>query len=483
VYFYNNPITSRGWMPLMATSPRFARTGYFGAPDDLYFLGVQAEDELTWRALVHNYAWNVNAPGAAWQRPFVYNPLVDTFKPRAVTRGALLDICNHVYGPEIGPMVAEAETKTMAWNFLQDPAAVTNRMQDRLGARWARPEADLEAIRWELASIPRLLEECRNSSRDAATILARGWQMIQSGDVTLTDEARRQFESLYSFVLSCRALSSAMYNEASGGESAAQGDLPRCRMVAAAGLASLERHQEAVSALLQQIGERRFFWDARHVADRAQEHVNALERLLELGSGFLVDDVDTPEALAASLIVFSDSVPGLSFRSSGNGDVRLTTEITRRGSGAAIEFTTPDHAWDGCSFDFDPIDISKWVEQSGRLRLYINSAGPVGYQEMTFWMKLRRADGSEAKWKWVSIHRNTTREHPGFITIDGIPATWQLLDIPLEQLCVEQDVLLTGFHLNFCRVPPYGVVLDDIYITGDQPTVEEKIAFEPKAPM
>ena len=156
--------------------------------------------------------------------------------------------------------------------------------------------------------------------------------------------------------------------------------------------------------------------------------------------------------------------------------MRLTTEITRRGSAAAIEFTRPDYAWDGCSFSFDPMDIREWVKRKGHLRLYVNSAGPVGYQEMTFWMKLQRQDGTDAPWKWVSIHRNVTREQEGFIIIDGIPATWQLLDIPLEQLCAEPDVLLTGFHINFCRVPPYGVVLDDIYITGDQPTVQEKIA-------
>ncbi len=456
VYFYNNPITSRGWIPLMATSPRFAKTAHFGATDDLYFLGVQAEDAPTWRALVHNYAWNVNAPGSGQQRSFVYNPLVDTPRPRKVTRGALADINHYVYGPEIGPLVTEAETNIMSWNFLQDPAAVTNRMQDRLGSLRARPEAERKPVRWELADTPRVLELCRNGSRDAAAILTRGWRMIQDGDVTLTDEAQQQFESVYSFVLACRALSSAMYAEATAGESAAEGDLPRCRMVSAAGLVALESHQEAVTALLDQIGERRFFWDARHAADRAAEHVNTLERLLELGGGFIVEDVDTPEALAESLVVFGDSAPGLTFSSSGNGDVRLTTQITRRDSEAAIEFTAPDHAWDGCSFNFDPVDISKWVQQNGRLRLYINSAGPVGYQEMTFWMKLSRPDGSDAKWKWVSIHRNTTREDAGFITIDGIPLTWQLLDIPLEQLCVEQDVLLTGFHINFCRVAVSG---------------------------
>jgi hypothetical protein len=474
VYFYNNPITSRGWIPLMATSPRCAKTGFFGERDDLYFLGVQAADDRTWRALVNNYGWNVNAPGAGWQRGFVYNPLLDTAGPRQVTGTVLRDICRYVYGPEIGPMVAEAETKIMAWSFLVDPIAVTNRMQDRLGTQTARPPGGGAPIRWNLESVPRLLELCRDGSRDAAAILTEAWDMVQAGRVPLTDEAQQQFERVYSYALACRALSSAMHAEAAAARSAAEGDLHRCRMVAAAGIVNIDRHQRALRALLEQIGEGRFFWDARHAAERTEERRQPLERLFELGSGFVVEDVDIPEDLAKSLMVFDDDAPGLAFRSSGNGDVRLTTEITRRGSRAAIEFTRPDHAWDGCSLNFDPVDISECVRKSGRLRLYINSAGPVGYQEMTFWMKLQRPDGSEARWKWVTIHRNTTRDHPGFITIDGIPATWQLLDIPLDQLCAEPDVLLTGFHINFCRVPPYGIVLDDIYITGDQPTVQER---------
>lgn len=476
IYFYNNPITSRGWMPLMATSPRFAKTGFFGRPNDMYFLGVQAEDERTWRALVNNYGWNVSAPGAAWQRPFVYNPIVDTSGPRQVTHGVLRDICRNVYGPKIGPLVAEAETKMVAWNFLADPVAISNRMQDRLGVRQARAPGGREAIRWEVASIPLLLGVCRDGSLAAAKMLEKAWNMAAEGEVSLTDEAQQQLESVYSYALACRALSSAMHAEAAASTAAAEGNLDRCRMLAAAGLASIDRHQAAVRALLYEIGERRFFWDARHVAERTEERREPLERLLELGGGSVVEDVDTPENLATSLVVFDDTAPGLRFRSSGNGDVRLTTEITRRGSAAAIEFTRPDHAWDGCSFSFDPMDISEWVKRKGHLRLYVNSAGPVGYQEMTFWMKLQRQDGTDARWKWVSIHRNMTREHEGFIIIDGIPATWQLLDIPLEQLCAEPDVLLTGFHINFCRVPPYGVVLDDIYITGDQPTVQEKIA-------
>ena len=284
IYFYNNPITSGGWTPLMATTPRFARTGFFGGAEDMYFLGVQTGDERTWRALVNNYGWNVNAPGAAWQREYVYNPLVDTSGPGQVTRGVLRDICHYVYGPEIGPMVAEAETKVMAWDFLVDPTAVTNRMQDRLGTRATRPWPERPAVPWEPASIPLLLELCRDGSRDAADILTKAWEMVHKGRVTLTGEAQEQLERVYSYVLACRALSSAMYAEAAAAQSAADGDLARCRMLAAAGLASMDLHQDAVRELLEQIGEQRFFWDARHAAERTEEYREPLERLLELGS-------------------------------------------------------------------------------------------------------------------------------------------------------------------------------------------------------
>ncbi len=476
IYFYNEPITWRGWVPLNATSCRFAKTGFFGVREDFYYVGSRAEDELTWRALVNNYAWNVNAPGADWQRKFTFDPQIDCSGPPQVVNGVLRAVCINEFGAEIGPLVAEAESQLVCWNYLTDTVAVTNRMED-LCARWEfHGEGYPGWVEPKLANIPQFLDMIRRGSTRACELLGRAWAMAERGEAPLTAEQRERLAYVYSIALSCRALSSAMYAAYAAENAAARGEYEKCGALAREGLANMEQLIAPAQKLLEQVGERVFKWQCRNVAELTRSWRPRLERLAALSQGYVVEDVDTEETLKNNaLIIFHDSVPGLRFVGSGNGTCELTTKITRHGSKAAIAFTKPERPWAGCGFRFDPIDISKWIKAGGHLRFYINSMGPEGFQQMTFWMILTDNDEGKMRWKWVRIDKNNSSDgHPGYIIIDSIPATWQLVDIPLADLCPSKNATLSGFRINFARVPKYGIVIDDIYLTGSQPTVERR---------
>lgn len=480
VYFYIESIYWRGWEPMFSTTPRHARTFDFDDPRDLYYMGNSGDFGPLCHAVAAQFAWNSQSPGAALQRTFNHHPLQDGIEPPEVAKELVDQLAARLFGEENSPLIGDAVRGDLSWAYTSDPEATSRAAIERLEGRDSDIPGQQAIDAPALRDLPALMRHQQQGSAAGLSALRQLAKRINSGDWKPNDWQRRQFDFLASYVGSVNALSSVRYPLLAGTQAMERRDHRAARQFAQAGLEAVPvalKALDEVSGWLE--SEDAWYARARGVRNLVAADQQKLQQLLKLAEGIVPELADSPENLkTAAFLLRGRSVKT---QSSGNGSLEFTDQVVRTPGQKTLHFTRPQQPWAGCSVRFDPVDVRRYEGQGGYLRFYVNSDGPKGWQRATFWGIFQDAEGKPVQGQYVYLHKPSDEERnrkpwPGFVDVDDLEDTWQLVSIPLAQFAAKDAVYLTGLHLNFAKVPDCGLVIADPYLIGNTEPVRTERA-------
>lgn len=489
IYFYIESVYWRGWEPLFTTTPRMISTFDFNDPRDLYYLGNRADFAELTEIMAAHYAWNTHAPGAGLQRAYNHDPVHDGREPEVVVRGLVDAICSRMFGEVAGPLVGEAIRGDVSWSFTERPFEMTERAKDRLAGREGDIPGTAATLVDELNDVAGLMNRQYVGAERGCLALNAIVDKIDQGEVTLDAHQREQLNFLLSYFTSVRALAALRYPALMARRSLQDEGYGKAGIFTKLGLDYASSATRWIDEATTRVGGlANWYAPARSVRDQVQAQLDELDRLCTLSQGTVVDMGDSDDNLTTAVFLLRRGEVRL--HSSGNGNLELTAHLARMPEHKALHYTRPDQAWSGCSVAFAPVDIRPYLKDDGYLRFYINSDGLYGYQRATFIPRIETASEGGEKPKsvgrWVYIHHPLQEERsrtgkPGFVEIDDLPQTWQLVSIPLRELVESDDAaFLSGWSLNFAAVPECGFIIADPYLVGNIEPVEFERDLEPE---
>lgn len=475
IYFYIESVYWRGWAPLFTTTPRMIQTFDFDDPRDLYYLGNRPDFAALAEIMAAHYAWNTHAPGAGRQRPYNHDPTRDGREPREVTHDLLDAVAARMFGDAAGPSVAEAVRGDISWSFTDRPRETATRAKDRLAGK----DSDIPGLETriieELDDETTLMRRQMEGSSKGYGALVNVARKLGDGEIRFNRWQRDQFNFLLSYCTSVYALSALRHPALEAVKAIHESDYARAEKWARAGLAAAEAAPGWIHQASERIGGmENWYANARKVPDKVRDEKARLERLWRLSQGVVLEAVDTAENLEKAAFLLRRNVRT---HSAGNGTLELTDERGRTPRQKALLYTRPERPWNGCSVSFDPVDIRPYLAQNGYLRFYVNSAGPRGWHRATLIPRIQTeaqpGERPSSVGRWVYLHPPLREERqrndkPGFVEVDDLPQTWQLVSIPLRELVEgEGAAYFSGWHLNFTAVPDCGLILADPYVIAN----------------
>ena len=146
IWYFQFP--ARGWQTTFHNMGRYAKTWVAGDDRDMLFV-TSVDLPLAKEALElfnHEYAWNVNAPGASvLEQAYDFPVGKDLLDPVKVTHAFLDRACRHLYGKEAAPFFAESYKQNLSFMFIARPrvARVINGEAHPVGSEHAQALVDL----------------------------------------------------------------------------------------------------------------------------------------------------------------------------------------------------------------------------------------------------------------------------------------------------------------------------------------------------
>jgi hypothetical protein len=169
-------------------------------------------------------------------------------------------------------------------------------------------------------------------------------------------------------------------------------------------------------------------------------HVKKLEDLLSMLHGKVVELRESKENRVSVRWLFRDG-KDTTLRGSGNVRMTLVPWPAQGGAGTAIQADGLATAWkDRAYATFPAVDVTAHREREGRLRFYVNG-GRDGGHDLSFSLALD-SGGSKGS-RHVKLG--------DYVTVDGLEATWQLVDIPLADLLPEGEARVCGFNMGYSQ--------------------------------
>jgi len=482
-YFYNNMVAvfGNGWIPLFSTTVRYAKTYFSGQPGDVYFTDTDGAAHEIYRAACNEFAWNTEAPGAALQSNFnAFDPFKSPHEPAIVAKDLLDRICKMQYGPSIGPIVARAIQSDFSWTVTRDPLGVLTH-EKKLARRNAESKGWDKSILVQLSDTAGILSRQRRNSSAAVSTLEEAVQSLQKNPQQLDGFMRRRFDDLLTLASATKLLSGVQCAYHVAVAAIQRGEPKDATRLAAQGLADLDKDLGEYADKKQWLaGKNQGNYPSRRVEKFARALRPELVRLERLGKGTVLELADSPGALAKAKFLLHGS--RATATSSRHAKAEISKTHSRIPGRPSLRISPTTRPWTGAGVLFDPVDVRPFLKSGGFLRFYINSGGPVGGQQGTLKAKFAaKADGTgAAAGKYVFIHKpsrkqRATRKRPGYVTIDALEETWQLVSIPLHELAGENLNFLVGFDIRFANVTEYGLTLSDPYLIGAvEPTLVER---------
>jgi hypothetical protein len=203
-------------------------------------------------------------------------------------------------------------------------------------------------------------------------------------------------------------------------------------------------------------------------ADRLAE----LERLeMALGKGEMIELRESEAGVRSVRWLIQDG-QNARIESLGEASAAFVDYPTQRDSDRSllIEGLSERARGDGCLVTFDPVDVSGYLEKEGRLRFYVNG-GAEGGHDINIAL-VSDGPGEERETSSVNLSE--------FLSVDGLEATWQLADVPLEDVLPAGQNLISGVRFRqahrWQRSGPLWI--DSVYVCLPGDPVETKVAIQ-----
>ncbi|MBN1673614.1 MAG: hypothetical protein JXR37_21385 [Kiritimatiellae bacterium] len=481
IYFYIETCYNNGWKPFFTTSARVLQTFDFDDSRDIFYLGNTGEyAELGWAMTAH-YAWNTGAPGAVPHRGYNHDPIHDGTRPPEVA-GALLDaICAHFFGEQAGPLMGEAVRGDPSWLFTKEPASTAVAARDRLAGRQSDIPGWEETVIDELDDPARLMQHQADGSRRGLDAVLKVQRMIEAGQIAFDERQQQQFRFVLSYLGAVRAVAAVRAPALAAATAIREKRHEAAQSAARKGLAALPESLRLLTEISAALGGKdNWLWQSEpSLRKRIEAQRVALERLDTLGRGIVIEQADTPANLeTAAYLLRRGQVKAAG---SEKCALDLSAEHARTPGHPALVFSNPAARFAGATVRFPPVNVRPYLEQNGYLRFYVNSAGPKGAQLARLWCYFRSGEAADEQKRgdWVRINLRTPRDNKpaekrGFVTVDELAETWQLVSVPLADIARDDGDWLAGFHVNFPRIPECGLVIADPYLIGNTQVAEIK---------
>lgn len=484
IFFYIEPVASKTMAPFMATTQRMARTFDFDDPRDLYYNDSIPECARLSEVMQAQFCWNSDAPGWEWHRSYNFNPFQDVKEPVEVAVDLVNAALVRMLGVEAGMAVAEASRLPVAWNLIAEPEETLYRTQRKLAGK------DTDIPGWDSVELgdfsqtAALLQQHAENAAAGVDVMLPVGKKLREGELVLSDWQRALFNDSLIYYASAQALGLASAARIGAKDALATGDVQQARLLIDAGLEAADKKRRELGLVENMTFERRL-WprQLRGVGKDVREEESNLRRLDEmlagLERGVIVEMADRPEALEKAHFLVADKN---GVRLGGEDAVFFEwAEAGGRGvHGPTMRLVPSDKKWKPGKVDFEPVDMRPYIQAGGYLRFYVNSEGDTGAQRFTFWLDLLQQDGkTKARNRPVWLYepdafsRNRLPDRAGgFVEIDELPMTWQLVSIPLSDLTYGDAAYVTGFSFNYARAADEAFLVADPYLIMPTEPVE-----------
>ncbi|MBN1670073.1 MAG: hypothetical protein JXR37_03525 [Kiritimatiellae bacterium] len=440
------------WGPMfsarIATAKTFLRPG--GAP--VRMMAPDRDMHLRFPAGAQ-YMWNANTPGA-FDYPGGIRLDRDATEPSVLYAEWVPKFAAEWYGEAVGRDLADMFRGSISLSYALEPGAVATLSGQPNTA--ARMQQQYEAAKQGFAGLERV------------------WARIEAGERDLIrPDALGDFHRLSE--QAGRILAYTSYHLARLRFEEGQRDMKPNRELAAELAAALDR-VKADNATAKRMDARiegkeksrlTLLCERRVAAQKTlyenpdyDGHIQRLRELWEIAQAGKVTERREPPQNAGSVRWLMQDGDGVQLTAKADTKACLVSYPTQGGSGKAIQLDNLSTIYkDGASFTFPPVNIGDYREKRGRLRFYVNGGGSGGH-EFTFWLHGRDPNEAGNEPKTADYGRLSD-----YVTVDGLEATWQLVDVPLGKVLARGQTEVSGFRLNYAQNGRQGPFwIDSMYV-------------------
>jgi len=439
------------WNPMfsarIATAKTFLRPG--GAP--VWMMLPDRDMHLRFPAGAQ-YMWNANTPGA-FDWPGGLRIDRDAAEPSVLYAEWVPRFAEEWFGQKAGRDLADMFRGYISLSYALEPGPVAT--LSGVANTAARMAQQYEAVKKGIAGLERVWARLEAGERD----------LLKPDSLPdfyrLSDQAARTL-AYASYNLGRIRFEEGQRDMRPKQEMAA--DLARAIERVAADNARARRMDARTAGKdkgrLTQLCERRYGQQKRIYENPDYDgHLRRLRELWALVEKGQVTELREPAENLRTVRWLMTDGEGIKFTGKADTEVRLVAYPTQHGSRKAIQLDNLSTMYkDGLYATFPAVDIGDYREKGGRLRFYVNGGGSGGH-EFTFWLLGRdpKNPGKESK----AVFRRLS-DH---VSVDGLEATWQLVDVPLSRVLPKGQTEVTGFRLNYAQRGRQGPFwIDSIYV-------------------